>query len=81
MSDELDPVLRRMFAQANTPIEAEPFTTDLVKRLAAQRGLRFGAAALTAILGTVLNGFLNGLKPARLLLVGAAAVTLWVSFL
>ncbi len=81
MSDELDPVLRRMFAQASTPLEAEPFTTDLMQRLAAQRGFRLSAPAAAAVLATALNGFLRGLRPAPLLVAGAAAVTLLVSFL
>ncbi len=81
MSDELDPVLRRLFAQASAPPAAEPFTTALEERLAAQRAWRLDGSALAGIAETVLNGLLSGLKPARLLLVGAAAVTLWASFL
>jgi hypothetical protein len=86
MPDELDATLRRLFADADQPLAAEDFTRQLAARLAANRGWRLNVQSLGAVAGTILGGLTVALgalrlKHARLMVMGAAAVTVWVSFL
>jgi len=84
MSDELDPVLLRHFAQAREPLADEAFTTQLAQRLGAARRWRVDGRSAQAVLGTIVMGFGAALRAlhlqhARFMLLGAAAVTVWVS--
>ena len=86
MPDELDVTLRRYFADAEKPLAAEDFAPQLAARLTANRSRRLQGLSLGAIADTVLGGLAGAaraLRPkhARLMIMGAAAVSVWVSFL
>jgi hypothetical protein len=87
MPDDLDPQLLRRFAGAARPLAAQDFTASLEQQLRARRGPGFGARELASTLGTILSG-LGGavllplrLRHARLMVVGAAAVSVCTAFL
>jgi hypothetical protein len=86
MPDDLDPQLLRAFAQADSPLPEEPFVGEVARRLRPAGGLHLQAAGLYALLATVLGAVASGLllplrmRQTRLMTVGAAAVTLWVTF-
>jgi hypothetical protein len=84
MSDDLDPRLLRSFATTEQPLAAEPFVAQVTARIAAARRLRLDARSCYSVLSTILGGLgtgLAGLKRVWLLVIGAAAVTVWAAFL
>jgi hypothetical protein len=86
MSDELDAALRRRFASAATALPAKEFTARTAARLAAARRWSLHARSLTDLAATIAGGLLTGLavlrlQHARLMAVGAAAVSVWVSLM
>ena len=74
------PVPRNRWRTRNSPHE-------LAARLEHARGFSFGVRGVYSILGTIVSGFGTGvllpwrLKHSRIMVVGAAAVTLWTAFL
>ena len=86
MSDELDAALRRRFASATAPLAAEEFVAGTAARLAARRRWLLNARSLTGLAATIAGGLATGLaalrlKHARLMVMGAAAVSVWVSLM
>jgi hypothetical protein len=86
MSDDLDAALRRHFANAEQPLTDGEFASRLARRLVAERRWRPNLRGPYAVLGTIVSGLglarsALRLKHARLMIMGAAAVTVWVSFL
>jgi len=87
MHNELDAQLLRRFASAAEPLADAQFTARLDARLEHARGFSFGVRGVYSILGTIVSGFGTGvllpwrLKHSRLMVVGAAAVTLWTALL
>ena len=87
MHDELDARLLRHFASAAEALAADEFAARLTARLEQSRRWSFSPGTLYSVLGTVASGFGTGvlvpwrLKQARLMVAGAAALTLWTAFL
>jgi hypothetical protein len=84
MSDDLDARLLRSFAAAEQPLAAEQFVAAVTARINAARRLRFDPRSCYSILSTIAGGLGTGLLALRrvwLLLIGAAAVTVWAAFL
>lgn len=84
MSDDLDPRLLRSFATAEQPLAAEPFVAQVTARIAAARRLRLDLPSCYSVVATIVGGLGTGIAALRrvwLLLIGAAAVTVWVAFL
>ncbi len=84
MSDDLDARLLRSFACLEQPLGAEPFVAQVTARIDAAARLRLDARSCYTILGTIVGGLGTGiaaLKHVWLLLIGAAAVTVWAAFL
>jgi hypothetical protein len=86
MSDELEATLRRRFASAAAPLAAEEFIATTAARLAATRRWSLNARGLSSLAATVAGGLATGLsalrlKHARLMVMGAAAVSVWVSLI
>jgi hypothetical protein len=86
MPDELDAALRRRFASAALPLEAEEFVAGAATRVAAARRWPFNARSPAALAATIAGGLATGLaalrlKHARLMVMGAAAVSVWVSLM
>jgi hypothetical protein len=84
MSDELETQLRRHFASAATPLAAEQFVLATSERIAARRRWPLSARSLPGLAATVAGGLAAGLavlrlRHARLMVMGAAAVSIWVS--
>ncbi len=80
MSDELEPWLRREFAQRTQPLEGQAFTARVTARLGAPSGGRVLAVAATMLRGALGSAALVRLRYGRLMLLGATVLTLWVSF-
>jgi hypothetical protein len=87
MHNDLDAQLLRRFASAAEPLADAEFTAQLTARLEHARAFSFGLRGVYSILGTIVSGFGTGLllswrlKHARIMIVGAAAMTLWTAFL
>lgn len=86
MSDELDAALRRHFASAAEPLAAEDFVAGTAARLAAARRWSLNTRSLSRGAATIAGGLAAGLaavrlRHARLMVMGAAAVSLWASLL
>jgi hypothetical protein len=86
MSDELEAQLRRHFANAAAPLASEQFVLATTARLAARRRWLPNARSLTELAATVVGGLAAGLsvlrlKHTRFMVLGAAAVSLWVSLI
>lgn len=87
MHPELDAQLRRRFATAEEPLADGGFSAQLADRIDGKRGPGFRPQALYSILGTMASGLGTGLllpwrlKHARLMMLGAAVVSVWTAFL
>jgi hypothetical protein len=86
MSDELEAQLRRHFANAAAPLAGEQFVLATAARLAARRRWSLRARSLPGLAAPVAGGLAAGLSPlrlkhARLMVMGAAAVSVWVSLI
>jgi hypothetical protein len=86
MQDELDAQLLRRFALAVQPAPDENFTAQIAARLGAARRWRLSAGGLYAVVRTICAGLTVAvsalrLRHARLMVLGAAAVTVWTAFL
>jgi hypothetical protein len=84
MSDDLDARLLRSFATAEQPLAPEQFVAQVTARITAARRLRFDVRSCYSIVGTVMGGLGTGIAALQrvwLLVIGAAAVTVWVAFL
>lgn len=87
MPDELDAQLRRRFANAAEPLANDAFSAHLAARIGRERRPGLSRHALYSILGTMASGLGTGLllpwrlRHARLMVVGAAAATVWTAFL
>jgi hypothetical protein len=84
MSDDLDARLLRSFATAEQPLAAEPFVAEVTARIVAARRLRLDVRSCYSVVGTIVGGLGTGiaaLKRVWLLVIGAAAVTVWAAFL
>jgi len=86
MSDELDAALRRRFASAAEPLRAEDFVAAAAARRAAARRWSLSTRSLSKVAATIAGGLAAGLaavrlKHARLMIMGAAAVSVWVSLM
>jgi hypothetical protein len=84
MSDDLDARLLRSFASAEQPLAAEPFVAAVSARIAAARRWRLDVRSCYSVVATIAGGLGTGvlaLKRVWLLVIGAAAVTVWAAFL
>jgi hypothetical protein len=86
MSDELEAELRRHFANAAAPLAGEQFVLLTSARIAARRRWALSARSLPGLAATVAAGLAAGLavlrlRHARLMAMGAAAVSVWVSLI
>ncbi len=84
MSDDLDAHLLRSFASAEHPLAAERFVAEVTARISAVPPWRLDLRSCYSIVGTIAGGMGTGLlalKRVWLLLIGAAAVTVWAAFL
>lgn len=84
MSDELETALRRSFATAAAPLAGEEFVAGTAARLADRRRRTLDMRGLRSLAATIAGGLAAGLvvlrlKHARLMVLGAAAVSVWVS--
>jgi hypothetical protein len=85
VQDELDAQLLRRFALADRPAADEAFTTAVAQRIGAARHWRLSARGVYGVFGTICGGLAVAasalrLRHARLMMMGAAAVTLWAAF-
>jgi hypothetical protein len=87
MPDELDPQLLRAFAAAQMPLAEQPFLSQVSAQVRPVGVLRLSAVGIYSLVGTLLNGLATGilvplrLRHARLMTLGAAAVTVCAAFL
>jgi hypothetical protein len=84
MSDDLDARLLHSFASVEQALAAEQFVAEVTARISAARRLRLDVRSCYSIVGTIAGGLGTGLLALQrvwLLLIGAAAVTVWAAFL
>jgi hypothetical protein len=84
MSDDLDARLLRSFACAEQSLAAEEFVTAVTARIAAARRWRLDVRGCYSVVGTIAGGLGTGVLALRrvwLLVIGAAAVSVWAAFL
>jgi hypothetical protein len=87
MHSDLDAQLLRRFATAAPPLADAAFTARVEQQLRARRRFELSAGTLYSTLATLVAGVGGALvlpwrlRHGRLMLVGAAAVSLWTAFL
>jgi hypothetical protein len=85
MPDELDPQLLRWFAQTRQPLIDAQFTAQVVAQLQRTRRVQLSLSAAREITATIVAAVTTGiraplrLRHAGLLVIAAAAVTLWTA--